>query len=1031
MTQGRNIEVRILGDSYQLEAALGKASKSLAQFGGDATAAADAQIKAGVRSREDLQKLAAAYQEAASAAAKGSDEQIIAARKAAEANAQLARLNQEYAAKSVAAADEQSKAWKGASSGMLSFAKQAAFFSAAYLGFEGLKSSIDTVLSAQTSIAQLDRAIVNAHASVSALDPVLEKFAVTSRKLGFADDQTRQAEAELITAFGATKKALGELSVARDLARAKNEDLATATQQLILLQEGNTRAAKQFGLALPDQAKAVWEAKAAQDGLTVSQEKGKVLYDELLPRIHDQAKAFAETPTGKMQEFHAEIQALEESIGGALLPTVTKYLTAVDDWLAKSSNEKRVTHDVEDAIHTLAGVLHDVATLTKDVDAKVGPLVEDFGGWKRVIELLIALKFASVLGGWYTNIQKLIGSGGTGLVGAEGSSAGLLKNLGALRALGEIGVAVIVSYEIATNAQRFSRWLGGTAFGRAVGAGDTPLPPGVSFDQVLKAVNDTKAGHPTAADKKILNALAQLQGKPAPFPGSGTDGGGGEGQRIVRAGKSYGGTGGGTYQSGGGHTSGQVKVGSALDCSGFVYQSLLAAGIKGFSYGNALSQYQQLKRGRGGNWAAVEVGLNDAQPGDIVYWDNRTNEPQPGHCGIVVSGSGAGAKAMQYEDPKDGSGIGPINELPIMGIFRVKIVKGGTSGGGGSPYTPTPPPAVTGSKLISEGLRNLIANAANHATTAQGAGVARWLGKELDALEEARRDLEQKLQGSTGTQRAAIEDELRTVDGQIARVQKSISTAISTWARSQLSAIESKADSAFSRATQAHIQNVLAPRFFQGVDKNGNRRMTPAEALLAAMQAQDQQQQLTGALTSAQAQLAKDKASGADAATLAADQQAVDAAQRQITENNLAAQATKERAKADADYAKAVRKYEAERANREKALNAALLKFTENLGKGAAQIGDLSAVLEHYGLPGNTVHLGGGGHTHAHRRIPVHHGHHHGHHHHYAEGTAPQPRLGGKGADGGGATFILEIDGRRLASALAPYSDQTVRVKLK
>jgi hypothetical protein len=389
---------------------------------------------------------------------------------------------------------------------------------------------------------------------------------------------------------------------------------------------------------------------------------------------------------------------------------------------------------------------------------------------------------------------------------------------------------------------------------------------------------------------------------------------------------------------------------------------------------------------------------------------------------------------MQYEDPKDGSGVGPINEYPVMGVFRVTIVKGRPDSG--SPYGPpapaaaagsTPPAAaaVTGSKLISEGLRNLIAGAANHATTAQGAQATRWLRTELGDLDEAKRQLEQKLKGSTGTQRTAIEDELRSVDGEIARVQKEISSSIATWARGELTQIQAKADSAFNQATQAHIENVLAPQYFQGVDKNGNRRLTPAEAALQAMQQADSQKALQDALTQAQTQLSTDQTGGADAATLATDQQAVDAAQRQIVEDQLATKATQERAKADADYAKAVKKYEAERALREKALNAALLKFTENLGKGAAAIGDLAKLLERYGLAGDTVHLAGEGKV----RIPVHHIHHH-HHHAPAHGSHPSHGNPHAGSPGGPHTIILELDGRKIASVLAPRSDQVIRVKL-
>jgi hypothetical protein len=328
-----------------------------------------------------------------------------------------------------------------------------AFASGAFLGAAGLteviKSSIDVVLRSQTSIALLDRAITNAHANVKALTPILEAHAAAARELGFTDDQTREAEAKLVTAFGATKQSLDELTVAENLARATHEDLSSAARQLILLQEGNARAAKQFGLALPDLTAKQWAQKAAMDGLTVSQERGKVLYDELLPRIKAQAQAYADSPAGKIAEFHAQIQHLQESIGTGLLPVVDKYLTEIDDWLAKSGNQKRVTDDVQKVVHELAGVLGDAKDATQAVLPYVNDVAHALGGWKTTIELIIGLKFASMLTGWAGALEKVIGvaAAGTGLLGAEAAAGGMFTKLRAIQALGPIAATVIV-YEV-------------------------------------------------------------------------------------------------------------------------------------------------------------------------------------------------------------------------------------------------------------------------------------------------------------------------------------------------------------------------------------------------------------------------------------------------------------------------------------------------------------------------------------------------------------------------------------------------------
>jgi len=925
--------------------------------------------------------------------------------------------------------------------------RSVAYASGAFLGGYGLvyalESAVKATLDSATSTAHLDQAIRNAHASVRALTPILAKHADTSRRLGFADDETRKAEQELITAFGATKHALGELGVAQDLARTKNESLSTATYQLIQLQEGNTRVAKQFGVAIPDLSKKIWEQKAAQDHLTVSQEKGKVLYDELTQRVKGQAKAFAATPSGKIAEFHSEITKLEESIGTGLLPVVDKYLTRVDAWLADSGNQKRVTHDVEVVVHDLEGALRDAYGATKAVLAVVKPLVHVMGGWKGVLEGIVALKFAGAVAGWVGALSKFSGVLGGGAAGGVAGAGGALSRTGALLAnmknLARIGtLAIGVDLLFQSKGQGSKGLIGALLTGAAMGASFGPWgaliggaaaltidvilqkgppaggletgvtdgnshhhvlgnadssglsggpgkgssrPVDIFYDDRKKAFfvgfNDGHAEKISAgqAAHQLHISVADLY-KAAGIAGRGKrNGGKGDGGRssatsgaIVSAGKKLGGLGGGTYVLGGGHQSGEVKIGSVLDCSGFIYQSLLRAGVKGFSYGTAAAQFGALQAGAGGNWAATNVGVGGAKPGDLVYWNNLVHgEQQPGHAGIVVTGSGSNARVMAYENSHDGSGVQGIGIYPVRGVFRITIVKGRP----GSPYGPalgnsggspsaTSVAAVTGSNLIPIGLRGAIGHARDMATKAADARLAaKWLHIEIGELEQARAGLEAKLKSSSGKQKTAIQAEIQSIDHAIAATQKSFAGALAGWARTELAKLEKQADAKFRKQTASYIANVLGPQYFQGVDAQGNQRLTPAEKKLAAMQAQDQADQLQQALDQA-------KASG-DPAQIAA-------AERAIEENDLATQATKERAQADADYAKAVKRYQKDRDKLEAKMNHGLSKFVDQVARGTAALSGLSKVLERYGVGGSHDGGGGGaggGHRHKH--------HHHGH----------------------------------------------------
>jgi hypothetical protein len=381
--------------------------------------------------------------------------------------------------------------------------RSVAFASTAFIGAAGLveviKKSIDVVLESQTSIAHLDQAIRNAHASVTALTPVLEAHAAAARQLGFEDNDTRDAEAKLVTAFGATKKALDELSTAQDLARASNIPLGDAARQLILLQEGNARAAKQFGLSLPDLTAKQWAQKAAVDGLNLAQEKGKTLYDELLPRIKDQAEAYANTPAGKIAEFHAQVTHLEESIGTGLLPVVDKYLTRIDDWLAKGKNQERVTKDVRAVVDELAGVLDDAKKATQEFLKYADPVVHAIGGWKPVIEGLIGLKLASEIAGWTSGFGRLAAA----LSGKGGATEGINGFKGAL--LNLIGNPVV--------AGGLAAWLYGQIKGDAKATKDFAVPGSSDKHVELKDGQFTEvthtAGRGSSAFKRTPISAAQ------------------------------------------------------------------------------------------------------------------------------------------------------------------------------------------------------------------------------------------------------------------------------------------------------------------------------------------------------------------------------------------------------------------------------------------------------------------------------------------------------------------------------------------
>lgn len=281
-----------------------------------------------------------------------------------------------------------------------------------------------------------------------------------------------------------------------------------------------------------------------------------------------------------------------------------------------------------------------------------------------------------------------------------------------------------------------------------------------------------------------------------------------------------------------------------------------------------------------------------------------------------------------------------------------------TGGGAASNPWATPPPfdknvpaSPTGESLLSQKMRDALANANNRVVTAGGPQIAaRWLNVELDLLEKARGELDDQLKGSTGKKRAAIKDELRNIDHEIAQVNKDIASNLKEQAKAvkqsfsgKLATAKSNISSAaavlkatlgeqFAAQTQSQIDGVLGPRYFQGTDANGMQLLTPLERQLADMQAADQLKQLQDAVSSAETP--EERA----------------AAQRQLDMYNLSIAAAAERAQADHDYAEAVKKYQAERAELEREMNLRLDNFADGLSDGTTQIGDLNAIVTEFGL---------------------------------------------------------------------------------
>jgi hypothetical protein len=176
----------------------------------------------------------------------------------------------------------------------------------------------------------------------------IEDAEKAGNKLGFKNAEIKEGLGSLVVATHSGAKALKDLGLAEDVARFKHVGMAEATKMLTSTLAGNVRSAKALGIVLlpvtahvdalrrahidlstAAGAATLRHAKLADKLATAAQALGKVK-----DAVGGVAKGFSETSAGKMAAFHAQIDALKESLGTGLLPAVHRIVDKLGQFAA-------------------------------------------------------------------------------------------------------------------------------------------------------------------------------------------------------------------------------------------------------------------------------------------------------------------------------------------------------------------------------------------------------------------------------------------------------------------------------------------------------------------------------------------------------------------------------------------------------------------------------------------------------------------------------------------------------------------------
>lgn len=185
--------------------------------------------------------------------------------------------------------------------------------------------------------------------SATAIVSTLEDQADANVDLGFSVAESTHSLSQAFTATKNVSEALQVNQAAMDLARAKNLDLATATNQVILAMNGQGRALATYGIQIKDGLSGMQALEAVQSA------------------VNGQAQAYAGTLSGSLAVAMQSFNKLLSDIGSTQLPLLTqllqiivKIIDAVDDWTQK---HQRLTEDILIFIGVLGVTLTVLGTL--------------------------------------------------------------------------------------------------------------------------------------------------------------------------------------------------------------------------------------------------------------------------------------------------------------------------------------------------------------------------------------------------------------------------------------------------------------------------------------------------------------------------------------------------------------------------------------------------------------------------------------------------------------------------------------------
>jgi hypothetical protein len=215
----------------------------------------------------------------------------------------------------------------------------------------GLGEATKAASEHETGVAKLAQAYKDAGVSTKGMNSALEEIDTSSRRTGQSAEDNIAAYTKLVASTHSASKAQEELATAQDLAAFKGISVADAAQMLNSIQAGNTRTAKELGIATKD--------------MSGHQLSATVIMENLSKAVKGQADAMGNTAAGQMARYKESMEQAKVAVGEALLPALTKLLAMLQPLFAWMSRNTSIIKTLTPVAAVLAGVILGVVAAMK------------------------------------------------------------------------------------------------------------------------------------------------------------------------------------------------------------------------------------------------------------------------------------------------------------------------------------------------------------------------------------------------------------------------------------------------------------------------------------------------------------------------------------------------------------------------------------------------------------------------------------------------------------------------------------------